>query len=283
MSTKIAALALWLLLSCIVAGCMANSRSEDIRVQENPIAEIAVAAGTMEDSAMQPADYSYAINHPGRTAADFARDASSRPAAVLSFMNIRPGQTVLDFQAGAGYFSELLSYAVGESGKVYAHNHSRAGAIGPEVFEQRYGSNRLPNTELMFAHHNDLELPAASLDAVLMSMVYHDTYWFDGVVDWGPVDHQAFLATLYNALKPGGVILVIDHQAEAGADPYESAMATHRIDRAIVLRDFAAAGFVLQAESDLLRNPADAYELQIFEEAVYRNTDRFMLLFAKPL
>lgn len=239
-------------------------------------------ADTNMHNLMSPVAYSYAVNHPARSAEDLSRDASSRPADVLGFMNIRPGQVVLDFQAGAGYFSELLSYAVGDRGKVYVHNHSEEGVISPDVFERRYGNHRLPNTELIYARHNDLKPPPESLDAVLMSMVYHDTYWFNGIVDWGPVDHPAFLKSLYQALKPGGVILVIDHQAEPGSDPHEAAMATHRIDRAVVLRDFEAAGFFLQAESDLLRNSADDYDVQIFEEQVYRDTDRFMLLFGKP-
>src|SRR5690606_10300410 len=116
---------------------------------------------------------------------------------------------------------------------------------------------------------------------ILLSMVYHDTYWLGDGVDWGPVDQPAFLAELFQALKPGGVVLVIDHQAEEGADPWVSAVATHRIDRAIVLRDFTQAGFTLKAESALLRNPADQPGVQIFTEPVYRQTDRFMLLFTR--
>jgi predicted methyltransferase len=200
---------------------------------------------------------------------------------MLALLDVHPGQRVLDFQSGSGYFTELLSYAVGSSGSVIAHNHSREGALGPEVFDRRYGNARLPNTELLFAKHNDLDLPSGSLDSVLMSMVYHDTYWRGEGVDWGPVDQQALLHELYDALKPSGVILVIDHQARSGSDPYESAVATHRIDRAVVLRDFTQAGFVLKQESDLLRNPKDDLDAQIFTDTVYRATDRFVLLFGK--
>ncbi len=226
-------------------------------------------------------DYFSLLNRPERPAEDRERDAASHPAEMLALMGLRPGQQVLDFQSASGYFTELLSYAVGPEGKVIAHNHSREGVLGPEVFERRYGNDRLPNTELLYARHNDLNLPAASLDAVLMSMVYHDTYWLGSGVDWGPVDHQAFLAELYEALRPEGVVLVIDHQAPAGADPYESARDTHRIDQAVVLQDFADAGFVLKQESDILRNPGDKPEVQIFNDAAYRATDRFVLLFGK--
>ncbi|HTR00307.1 MAG TPA: methyltransferase domain-containing protein [Candidatus Acidoferrum sp.] len=236
-------------------------------------------AAISQDSAQ---DYHSLLARPGRPSEDAERDAASKPAEVLAFMGIKPGQTVLDFQAAGGYFSELLSYAVGPTGKVYAHNHSREGVLGPEVFERRYGNNRLPNVEQIFARHQDLHLPKASLDAVLMSMVYHDTYYYRDGLDWGPVDHAAFLAELRNELKPGGTITVIDHAAAPGSDPYKSAVATHRIDKSIVLRDFTAAGFTLVADSDLLRNPQDKPDVQIFEPSVYRETDRFMLRFRKP-
>ncbi len=226
--------------------------------------------------------YDYAICHPGRPPEDVARDASSRPRDVLAFMAARPGMVVLDFQSGAGYFTELLSRVVGDAGKVYAHGHPGNSILGPEVFEHRYGNARLANTELIFARHHELELRAASLDAVLMSMVYHDTYWHAEHVDWGPVDRPAFLAALHRALKPEGTVLVIDHRAEPGSDPYRTAMAAHRIDPAIVLRDFTEAGFRLLGESPAFANPGDPLGTDIFDDGVYRNTDRFMLLFGKP-
>jgi cytochrome c peroxidase len=229
-----------------------------------------------------PVNIAQAIAHPERPQEDLARDGASRPADVLALMAIEPGQRVLDFHAAGGYFSELLSRAVGPGGQVVATYHEPDRVLSPGVREARYGDARLPNVEIVFAKHNALDRPSQSLDAVLMSMVYHDTYWSGDDVDWGPVDQQALLAELYDALKPGGVFLVIDHQAEAGADPYDSAVATHRIDREVVMRDFTQAGFRLKAQSDLLRHPDDQHEVQIFEDSVYRSTDRFMLLFERP-
>jgi len=117
---------------------------------------------------------------------------------------------------------------------------------------------------------------------VLMSIVYHDTYWHDPKVDWGPVDQHALLIALYDALAPAGVIGVIDHDAAAGADPRESAVATHRIDAEVVRRDFRTAGFVLEAESDVLRNPLDDRTLSVFDDAVRGRTDRFVMRFRRP-
>lgn len=225
-----------------------------------------------------------AVAHPDRPAADRERDARDHPAEVLALLGIAPGMRVLDMNAATGYYTELLARAVGPTGHVIAHNHPGARTtLSPEDFAARYGAERLPNVEQIFVRHNDLDLPPESLDAVLMAMVYHDTYWSAPNVDWGPVDQHALLTTLYRALEPGGVIGVIDHYAAAHTDPHESAVATHRIDRSVVERDFAAAGFRLAAESDILRNPQDDRALSVFDEHAHGRTDRFVLVFRKPL
>ncbi|HZF29403.1 MAG TPA: hypothetical protein VE907_09815 [Gammaproteobacteria bacterium] len=223
-----------------------------------------------------------AVTSPERLAADRDRDPSSKPAEVLEFLGIARGMRVLDMNAAAGYYAELLARVVGPTGHVIAHNHPGARtALAPQDFERRYGGDRLPNTEQLFVTHNGIALAPGSLDAVLMSMVYHDTYWYDPKVDWGPVDRQALLESLYAALAPGGVVGVVDHDAAPGADPHESAHATHRIDAAVVRRDFAAAGFELEAESDALRNPADDRTLSVFDHAVHGRTDRFVMRFRR--
>lgn len=190
--------------------------------------------------------------------------------------------TVLDLNAATGWYTEILARVVGPHGRVIAHNHPGARTMLPaSAFEARYGNNRLPNVEQLFVRHNELRLPPGSVDVVLMSMVYHDTYWRRADVDWGPIDRRALLASLREALNPGGVVGVIDHSAAAGRDPFESVQALHRIDPAVVRRDFAAAGFVLDGESDVLRATTDDHSLSVFDEAVVGRTDRFVLRFRK--
>jgi predicted methyltransferase len=191
--------------------------------------------------------------------------------------------TVLDVNAATGWYTEILAGVVGPTGRVIAHNHPGARTSLPaEAFDARYGTNRLPNVEQIFVRHNDVRLRPASVDAVLMSLVYHDTYWQRADVDWGPIDRQALLQSLLEALKPGGVVGVVDHHAVAGSDPFESVMAVHRIDRAVVLRDFAVAGFELDGESDVLRTATDDHSVSVFDAAVAGRTDRFVLRFRKP-
>jgi len=191
--------------------------------------------------------------------------------------------TVLDMNAATGWYTELLARAVGPSGRVIAHNHPGArNTLRADEFEARYGNHRLPNVEQVFVRHDDLRLPRGSVDVVLMSMVYHDTYWQRDGVDWGPIDRPTLLESLRSALKPRGIVGVVDHYAAAGADPFESVQAQHRIDPAVVHRDFDAAGFEPDGESDLLRNPNDDYTLSVFDAAVAGRTDRFVLRFRGP-
>jgi predicted methyltransferase len=224
-----------------------------------------------------------AVGHTARPAEDRVRDASSKPAEVLAFLGAAPGMTVLDLHAATGYFTELLAYVVGADGQVIAHNHPGAlTVLPPDTFERRFGGGRLRNVEQLFARHAEINLPSGRLDAVLMSLIYHDIYWSAPDVEWGPVDPQALLAGLFDALKPGGVVVVLDHHAESGADPHRSAAATHRIDAAVVRRDFARAGFALDCESDLLRNVEDDYSASVFDPAVLGRTDRFLMRFRRP-
>jgi predicted methyltransferase len=223
-----------------------------------------------------------ALANPGRPAADRVRDKPRQSAAVLRFFRIAPGMTVLDLYSGGGYYTELLSYIVGSNGKVVAHNNTPYLTFAKEDIAGRYTAGRLPNVERLLAENNELMLPPARFDAVLMTNVYHDFYYVDEKAGWPRIDGPKLLAVLFQSLKPGGVVGVVDHAALPGAPP-ETGGTLHRIDPALLKRDFKAAGFVLDGESDVLINPTDDRTKSAFDPSVQGRTNQFVLRFRKPL
>jgi predicted methyltransferase len=228
------------------------------------------------------ADYAAAVAAPGRLAEDREQDAQRKPAELLAGFGVQPGMTVLDLYSGAGYFTELLSHVVGPTGRVVAHNNTPyLDGTQAQWAARMADPQRLANVERLTAENNELELEPNQFDFVLLSAVYHDVYFVNEAIGWSAVDGPKLLAELFAAMKPGATLGLIDHAAPAGS-PAETGGTLHRIDPAVVERDFAAAGFVLIARSDLLRNPADDFSKGVFDPAVRGRTDRFVLLFRRP-
>ena len=225
--------------------------------------------------------YEQAAANEGRTDADRARDAGRKPAEVLEFFGIQPGMTVLDMYSGGGYYTEMLSHIVGPEGSVIAHsNQAYAGFVGEEA-TNRYANNRLGNVEILMAENNELALPNASFDAIMMVLAYHDIYYVDPDNGWPEIDGPRFVETLYNGLRPGGILAVVDHSAAPGS-PSETGNTLHRIDPDIVTAELEAAGFVLEAKSDVLRNMDDDHSVNMGAPEVRGKTDRFVFRFRKP-
>ena len=236
-----------------------------------------------ESTASEPgvSIYDAAVASDARPESDRARDAGRKPAAVLEFLGIKPGMTVLDMFTGGGYYAEIIAGVVGDEGKVVAQsNQAYLGFVGDE-FEERFGSGRLANVEVLMAENNELSLEADTFDAVMLVLSFHDLYHSDPENSWAQIDLPAFLAELRKGLKPGGCVAIIDHYAEAGASA-ETGGTVHRIDPAIVIADMEAAGFVLDGQSDLLRNPEDDLTKIVFAPELRGKTDRFIMLFKNP-
>jgi predicted methyltransferase len=189
---------------------------------------------------------------------------------------------VLDLYSGGGYWTELLSTIVGPMGRVVAHNNSSYLNGAAEELSQRFADpQRLANVERLAAENNALELAPGRFDFVLLSNVYHDVYFVNEARGWAKIDGPMLLGELNAAMKPGAKVGVIDHAAPPGS-PAETGGTLHRIDPAIVQRDFEAAGFVLEAQSDALRNSADDFSKNVFDPAVRGRTDRFIMRFRRP-
>ena len=223
-----------------------------------------------------------ALKAPGRLPEDLQQDASRKPAEVLAFFGVKPGMTVLDLFSGGGYYTEILAALVGPGGHVYAHNNTPYLDFDKDPIAKRYQDPaRLPNVERFIAENNALELPDNKFDFVLMSMVYHDVYLVDEEHGWPRIDAPKMLAEIFASMKAGAVLGVIDHVAAAGSPP-ETGNTLHRIDPELLKREITAAGFVLDAESDVLRNPADDHTLPVFDPNIRGKTDRVVLRFRKP-
>ncbi len=238
--------------------------------------EPAAATQTSEIS-----DYQAALAHPRRRSADHDRDSGRKPAEVLAFFGIGPGMTILDMFSGGGYYSELLAYVVGSEGRVVAHSNSAYLNFVGDEFEERYADGRLANVEVLMAENNELELPAEEFDAVMLILSYHDFFYVDAENGWPKIDVPKLLAEIYKAMKPGAILGVVDHYAEAGS-PRETGNSVHRIDPGIVISELEIAGFVLDGKSNVLRNMDDDYSKIVFDPELRGKTDRFVLRFRKP-
>jgi predicted methyltransferase len=223
-----------------------------------------------------------AVAHPGRPAADLARDAKDHPAEILRLTGIGAGMKVADVLGGDGYYSELLSYIVGPKGQVLLINNAAFDQWSEPDLQNRVKDNRLPNVAHQTIDLNAMKLPPASLDAVLLVKVYHDLYWVNANPKnpWPKIDVSAVLEQLARALKPRGILLLVDHSAQAGHGSSDAGE-LHRIEEAFAIKDFKAHGFEVVAKSDLLRMPDDARDQISYKGPMLGKTDRFVLVFRK--
>jgi predicted methyltransferase len=223
-----------------------------------------------------------AIGSPDRPTADRERDAVARPDEVLVFLGVTPGMRVADMFSAGGYYTELLARSVGVKGQVIAYNNPPYAKFAEKEIAERYASGRLGNVRQVTAEVDALELPPASLDAALFVMSYHDAYWRPADKSWDRTDPAELLRRLFMALKPGAVVVVQDHVAAEGGDVAQVVDKLHRIDPALVRRDFAQAGFVFDGSSKVLAQAADDHTRLVFDESIRGRTDQFVYRFRKP-
>ena len=224
--------------------------------------------------------YDAAVSHAVRSAADLERDALDHPADMLRLSGIKPGMRVADVLAGDGYYSELAGYVVGSKGNVLMINNAAFDHWSEGPLQARLKAGRLSNVEHETLDLDHMNLAPGSLDAVFLIKVYHDLYWVDAEGVWPSIDTAGVLDQLTKALKPGGILLLVDHSAKAGSGA-GAASALHRIDEDYAIRDFVSRGFTVAAKSDLLRQPGDARDQVSYKGPRLGKTDRFVLVFRK--
>ena len=249
-----------------------------------PLALLSVAALTAPllakpaATAAKPVPYAALLADPLRSDDMRKLDEGRMPAAVLAFAGVKPGQTVLDFIPGGGYYSLLLARAVGHKGMVFAANPP--GENDSKAWEPFAG--KVPQLHVMVAEVAQMQYAPRSLDLIFTNLNYHDLYWESEKYHFPRVDVPKVLAMWFTQVKPGGHVVIIDHAANPGGDPRDVADKLHRIDPERVKADMAAAGFIFETESSVLRRSEDDRSKLVFDPAVRGKTDRFMLKFRRP-
>ena len=218
---------------------------------------------------LDTAQLARAMQNNSRPAADLERDQNRNAPEVLAFLGLEEGMTALDLIAIGGWYTEVLSYAVGTSGEVIMQNNPGRGIDNNiELITDRL--DRRSN----IAHHigSVSELANNSVDFALTALNFHDVYNRSS-----DEAHERF-TEVFNVLKPGGIFGVIDHEGTSGADN----ATLHRIAFDDAVKSITSMGFALTGVSDLLENPSDDHTLGPFDPSLERNTDRFVLRFIKP-
>jgi predicted methyltransferase len=220
-----------------------------------------------------PAAISAAVADAGRPAADKDRDADRKPAETLAFAGVKPGEQVVDFFPGGGYFTRIFSKVVGAKGHVTALWPAGTPDKYTEKTKAVTADPAYANVTLVSQKVEDIA--PGSIDLFWTAQNYHDMHNLPGA-DVAAVDKAVFAA-----LKPGGMFIVLDHAATAGSG-FSDTNTLHRIDVEAVKTEVESAGFKLVAQSDLLKNPNDPHTATVFDPSIKGKTDQFILKFLKP-
>jgi predicted methyltransferase len=238
------------------------------------LAAVAVAFIASVGAGAQTApDYAAIIAAPDRRDTDRDIDKRRDPVKLLAFTGARPGMKVLDMGAGGGYSTELMARAVAPNGVVYGQNATDMSQKAKATFEARMKSPAMKNVTALFRPFDDPTPPEVSgLDLITFFFAYHD-------VTYMQVDRAAMNKKMFSVLRPGGVLVIADHSAAAGAGTGVG-KSLHRIEELALRREVEAAGFKLIGEADFLRNPSDARDFSSTRRT--GPVDEFVLKFQRP-
>jgi predicted methyltransferase len=262
----------------LLAGCGAQHGTADQQEHVDKADGTTVAGMATPAAAPANDDIDRSIlNDPGRPEKEKEQDASRKALDIYAWLGIDSGMTVTDLFCAGGYNTHLLSRIVGDTGKVYSvfEFYSDKEVFDGQLYKvdevkERVEKSGLDNVELLIKMD---ELPADAIDAMVVVRNYHDVEWvFDGL------KRKEVVATIYRAMKPGGVVGIIDVATDKEGWDDD----THRLNEKVVIDDFTAGGFKLVDRSDMLANPKDDHSIAGFKEG--RHTmDRYLLKLEKPI
>jgi predicted methyltransferase len=239
------------------------------------LALAAVASIATVQAKTYPSYVTKAVADAARPDKDRARDTDRKPVEVMTLSGVKPGDAVADVGPGAGYYTRILSRIVGDKGKVFGFNPTWVAEKFPKAAEgmKFLTENGYPNVEGVVQPMADIHFDRP-LDMIYMSQIYHDQVW-------QKIDIEKMNKAIFNALKPGGVFLIVDHIGRGVRSP-EQIDKLHRIDPDLVKEQVLAAGFKLVSESDILRNPYDLGDKNVFDPTIRGHTDQFIFKFMRP-
>lgn len=221
-------------------------------------------------------DYAAVVADQSRLEEQVKRDLDRKPAEVMALAEVRAGHKIAEIAPGGGYYTALLSRAVGEEGTIYAVDPERIFVQFPQAkegFPKYIAADARENVEYSVQRLDEFQV-GEKLDSIFMVLYYHDTLWTGE-------DRAKMNAAFFAALKPGGMLFILDHNAKPGSDA-QVAQSLHRMDKNQIFPEVTKAGFGLVAEHDLLNNPEDPLDVSVFDEQWRGKTDRFIYVFRKP-
>ncbi|HEV7608269.1 MAG TPA: methyltransferase domain-containing protein [Steroidobacteraceae bacterium] len=228
--------------------------------------------------AADPTPIEASIASTERNDKDRERDAREKPAEVMAFAGVKPGMTVVDMFAGGGYYTELLAGVVGPTGKVLSVNNVPYAQYAKDGIKARFTEGRLKNVEQRLVEMSYIDFPPKSVDLIVICMSYHDAFWVDEKEGWPEINTSGFIDSMKRMLKPGGKLLIIDHNAPAGTGA-EMVAKAHRLNEDFVKKSLTSRGFALEKTYDGLRNKDDQLDKLVFDPAVRGKTDRYVHLY----
>lgn len=179
--------------------------------------------------------------------ADRSRDRWQRPTEILAPLNLKAGSAVAEIGSGEGYFALKLGPMVGRSGSVYAVDILRRPLVYLWI---RARLRNLNQVHVVLGEPADPRLPVKNLDAVLIANSYHEF-----------TNPKAVVAHVYEALRPGGRLVVADRGPEPGSEGLGQAEAQKHNQRSpeAVENELAAEGFELVGRQDgfIFTSPLD--------------------------
>ena len=242
----------------------------------------AVIAGALATLAMTPLtgaraqapDYEAIVAAPDRAEGDRQADVRRKPAKMLAFAGVQTGMKVLDMEASAGYSTELLARAVGPSGTIYAQDSAAViERFVKDKFDIRAQKPVMKNVVHVVRDFDDpIPSDVRNLDLITFFFAYHD-------ITYMPVDRTVMNKKMFDALKPGGYLVISDHSAKPG-EGITVAKTLHRIEESVLRGEIEAAGFKFVTQGDFLRHPEDTRDFNVNRPT--GPVDEFLLKYQKP-